>query len=117
MLSDRLSHTIKDTLQIIELCCQLYFNNDDASLRILGLDVNTIELVIDSFLVAFTFQNLLNLDFLSQENGNQSFQHIKVSLVAKHPLHGPVKSYVLLVNHHNSFLCFITSCLHSLLNF
>ena len=51
MLRYRLAGSVKNTLQIIELSGELHFNNDQMTLVILGLDVDTIEFVCIRILI------------------------------------------------------------------
>ena len=51
MLRYRLAGSVKNTLQIIELSGELHFYNDQMTLVILGLDVDTIEFVCIRILI------------------------------------------------------------------
>ena len=115
MLGNGLGHTIEDSFKIEKLCGQLYLHNDNTAFRILCLNVYPIKLVVNTFLIAFALKNLHDGDLLTEQHGDKAFEHIKIGFVTKHPLHSPVKSYVLFVDHHFSFLCRSTVCFHSYL--
>ena len=56
VLRNCLSHTVEDTLQIVELARLLNLNQYDFALRVLGLDVHAVEFVVLRLLVPFTLK-------------------------------------------------------------
>ena len=68
MLRDGLGSTIEHTLQIVQLTRQLYLDEKQLATVVLSLDVNTVELVIHSSLIAFAFQEFHNMDRLIQQH-------------------------------------------------
>ena len=81
MFGDSLCHSIKDTFQIIEFAGILYFDDDNLVLTVACLDVNTVELVIGSLLISFTFQYFDNRDFFTQKYSKETFKHTKIGLL------------------------------------
>ena len=117
MFCNRLGYTIENTLQIIKFACLLNLNDDNLIFGVLGLDVDAIELVFLVLLVSLTLQYLDNPDLFVEQYCHQSFEHIKVSLVAKHALHRPIKSYILHVCHRFFLSGLFFFCSHNILIF
>ena len=99
MLGYRLRHAIQYPLKVVQFAGLLNLHDDDLILAVLGLDVNTVELVVRVFLVAFAFQNFNDMDWLAEEHRYQSLKHTEIGLVAQHPLCSPVESYESLFVH------------------
>ena len=93
MFRNSLSHTIKYTFQIIQFTCILDFYYNDIALAVFCLDVNSIELVIFSLLVTFTFQYINDFDWLSYKYGKKALQNAKISLLAQQSFYSPIKAY------------------------
>ena len=68
--------------------------NDNFSLAIFGFDIYTIKFIFSCLLVAFTLQDINNLDRFIQKHSQEALKHSKVSLLAKQALDCPVKSDV-----------------------
>ena len=94
MLGNRLGNTVEHALQVVQLSCELNLNDDDFFLAVLCLDVYTVELGISCLLVALALQQFRDDNLLAQQYGDEPFQYCKVSLVAQHALHCPVKSHI-----------------------
>ena len=78
----------------------MHLNNYYFPFYVLSLDINTIEFVAGTFLIALALKQFLYLHDLACKNSYQSFQNGEVGLVAQHSLHCPVKTYVLVVHFH-----------------
>ena len=98
---DGLACTVQDPLQIVKLSRQLYFHDDEVPLAVLGLDVDTVELVLSGILVALALQQFDYMDLFVQKHGDKPFENVKVRLVAEHMLHRPVKPDVCVVLFHS----------------
>ena len=96
MLRDGLGNAVENALQIVELTRLLNLHQDNLALRVPGFDVDAVELVVLSFLIAFALKQLHNGHLLVEQHRHQPFQHRKVGLVAQHAFRRPVKSYVLI---------------------
>ena len=109
VLCNGLRHTIEHTLEIVQLPRQLHFNYYYLSLGVLCLDVNTVELCLACFLIAFALKQFGYNNLLTKKHRNQSFQHCKICLVAQHALHRPVKSNVFVLYFH-SYVSIVLFC-------
>ena len=76
------------------MASELYFYDDDFAVFLLGLYIYAIELVVGGFLIAFALQDFHDANLAPEKDGDESFEHSKVGLVAQHALHGPVKTDV-----------------------
>ena len=56
VLCDSLCHAVKDALQVVELARLLYLHQDNLTLGVSGLDVNTIEFISFCILIALALQ-------------------------------------------------------------
>ena len=92
MLRNGLGNTIKYSFEIIQLVRLLYLHNDNLIFAISCLDVNTVELVTLSVLVAFALKNLNNLDRLAYQNRHQSFKNNKIGFITQHTLGSPIET-------------------------
>ena len=97
-----LGNPIEDAFEIVELTCELDFYKDNLSAGIDGFHIYTVVLVVFLFLIPFTLKNRRDGYLLAKQHGNQSFENVKISLVAKHTLHGPVKTNVFVFCYHNN---------------
>ena len=70
MLGDGFRHSVKDSLEEIQLSRLLDLNEDNLTLAVARLDVDAVELVALILLVALAFQYLHNLDFLTDKHGH-----------------------------------------------
>ena len=68
--------------------------NDNFSLAIFGFDIYTIKFIFSCLLVAFTLQDINNLDRFIQKYSQEALKYTKVRLLAKQTLDSPVKTYV-----------------------
>ena len=100
MFGNGLCHSVKHALKIVELAGLLYLNDNDVALTVAGLYVHTVVLVIVVLLIAFALKYLDDMHRLIEQNGDESLQHTKVGLVAKHALGGPIEANVLVVVFH-----------------
>ena len=92
VLRDGLGHAVEDTLQVIQLPRVLYLDDDDLALAVAGLDIHPVELVTLRELVALALQQFHDGDGLTQEHGEETFQHAEVGLLAQQALDGPVET-------------------------
>ena len=68
MLGYGLASAVKDTLQVVQLACELHLDDDQMALAVLGLDVNTVELVVVAVLVRFALQYLHNFHIVIEQH-------------------------------------------------
>ena len=94
VLRNGFRHAIQYTLQIIELPRVLDLDDDNLALAIQGLDVHSIELVVGGQLVPLALQQLHDRDFLAQEYGEETLQHVEIRLLPEQALDGPVETDV-----------------------
>ena len=92
MFRNGFGYAIQDAFQIICLAGILHFDQDNLSLGILCLDIHPVVLVPFGLLVPFAFQDLHDLHRLTEEDGQEPFQHTKVSLLPEQTLDGPIES-------------------------
>ena len=106
MLGNCFRHSIKDAFEIIQFTSVLYFHNDDFSFAVLRLDVYTVELVISSQLIAFTFEDFHYFHLFIQQYRQQPFEYPKIGFLAQQSFNCPVKSDIAVHCFHNHrFLC------------
>ena len=72
----------------------LYLDDDDLALAVERLDVDAVELVVRSFLVALAFEDFDNLDLFAQHDGQETVEHIEIGLLAQQTLDGPVEANI-----------------------
>ena len=94
MLGDGFRYSIEDAFQIIQLARVLNLYDDNFILAVACLDVHTIELIRSRLLVALAFKNLDDIDFFSQKNGEETFQHTEVRFLSQKAFDGPVETDV-----------------------
>ena len=112
MLCQSLGCTIEDTLQIVKLARELHFYNENLATVVFRLDIYAIKFVVISILVAFTLQQFHDMYRFTQQYRDETLQHTKVCLVAKHALHGPVKTDVFVLKVHKHSVFFVCKVKH-----
>ena len=83
MLGDRFGYTVEDAFEVVHLASVLDFDDDNLAFTVQSLDVHTVEFVVKSRLVAFTFEDFQNLDFFADHDGQETFEHTEVGLLAQ----------------------------------
>ena len=104
MFRDGFGYSVEHALKVIQLSCQLHFDDDYLAFAVAGFYIDTVELVCFGFLIAFAFEYLADGYFLAEQDGDQSFEYGEVRLVSEHAFHRPIESYVFIVDFHNTFL-------------
>ena len=66
MFSDRFRYTIKDTFKKINFTGDLYLDENDFVLAVPGLDIHSVKLVVTALLVSLAFENINNMDSLTE---------------------------------------------------
>ncbi len=97
VLGDSLRHSIEHTMEVSNLVTILNFYDDQFSLFGFCQHIHTIVLVKFVILVAFAFQEFLNLHLLANQGKQQSFQHCVVSLVSKQSFDSPIESDIFFI--------------------
>ena len=94
VFGDGFRNAVEDAFEVVDFARQLDFHNDDFFLAVSRLDVHAVELVGRVILVALAFENLQDMDGLSEQHGEEAFEDGEVLLVAENFLRGPVKADV-----------------------
>ena len=90
MFCNGFSHSIQDTLQIIQLTRILNLDDNNLIFTIESFDINPIELIILRLLVTLAFQNLHYMNFITYQYRKESFEHTKtMTFVHAIALHQP----------------------------
>ena len=106
VLRNGFRRSVKNPLQIVQLARQLNLYDKYLAAVVLRLDVHTVVLVVDGVLVSLALQEFHYVHRLAEQHRDEPFKHTKIGLVAKHPLHGPVESYVFVISVHVRLLSF-----------
>lgn len=106
IISNRLRHSIKHAMKIIQLTVILYLDNQQFAFFVFSKKVDTIKLICSVRLVRLTLQEMLDMYLTFKKSGKEAFQYHKVCLVTKQSLHGPIESYIIVRYHHIIYLRF-----------
>ena len=109
MLGNGFSHAVEYTFQVVNLTRVLNLDDDYLALAVAGFDVNTVELVVYSFLVRFALKYLIYGHFLAEEYGEEAFQHAEVGFLTEQSLDRPVKTDVFIFQFAHTILCIFVS--------
>ena len=108
MLGNGFSHAVEYAFQVVNLTRVLNLDDDYLALAVAGFDVNTVELVVYSFLVRFALQYLIYGHFLAEEYGEEAFQHAEVGFLTEQSLDRPVKTDVFIFQFAHTILFSVT---------
>ena len=81
------------------------FRFKDLTFTIQRLDIDTIKLVIDTFLVTFAFENFENTDLFPQHDSQETVKHIEVGLLTQQTFDGPIKADIPILQFFSFILC------------
>ena len=94
MFSDSFSYAVQDAFQVVQFACVLYLDKDDFAFAVQGFDVDTIELVVGAFLIAFAFEDFDDPDFFVQHDSQETVEHIEIGLLPQQTLNGPIEANI-----------------------
>jgi len=83
MLGDGFGHAVKDTFEIVYFTSVLDFDDDDLTFAVQGFDIDTIEFVVGTFLIAFAFEDFEDTDLFTQHDGQEAVEHTEVGLLTQ----------------------------------
>ena len=105
MLGDGLGYAVEDTFEIVYFAGVLYLDENDLPLAVERLDVDTVELVVGTSLVAFAFKDFDGLDLFVQHDGQETVEHVEVSLLPQQAFDGPIETDIPVLQLYSFFLC------------
>ena len=70
----------------------LNFDDDNLTFAVQGFDIDTVEFVVGTFLVAFAFENFEDTNFFTQHNGQETVEHIEVGRLTPQSCDGPLEA-------------------------
>jgi len=105
MFGNGFGYTVKNAFEIMNFASVLDFDDDDLTFTIQRLDIDTIKLVIDTFLVTFAFENFENTDLFPQHDSQETVKHIEVGLLTQQTFDGPIKADIPILQFFSFILC------------
>ena len=92
MLGDGFGYAVKDAFEVMHFAGVLNFDDDNLTFAVQGFDIDTVEFVVGTFLVAFAFENFEDTNFFTQHNGQETVEHIEVGLLTQQTFDGPIEA-------------------------
>ncbi len=105
VFGDGLRHAVEDALKVEYLRGVLHLYDYNLALAVAGLYVYAVELVVGVSLVSLAFKDVHHFHLLTEEYGEEAFQHSEVCFLSQQAFHSPVKAYVFVVHTHYIYVC------------
>ena len=83
MLGNGFGYAVEDTFEVMHFAGILDLDDDNFAFTVQRFDIDTIELVVGTLLIAFAFEYFEDLHLFPQHDGQETVEHTEVSLLAQ----------------------------------